>query len=161
MSSYSTLVAPWLGAAVDAHKARRWNLAPECTVYPDDRFFAWARNLVDDHDEQLCEFVQKADAADMEALIADLHDKRWPAHRRAFFTALHEMVREKESAALYASAAFAAFYRERYNPAHYFKCEIAALVFPKNPVPASKPPSPPLSVLPPLPESDDESKDDE
>ncbi len=124
MDSPISQILTILEAAVKDHMNRRWNLAPECQQIPDDRFYRWASNLIEDNRELFVSFIQEAVKEDMEKIVNCLNDDKWPAHRRAFFTELLNLVKELESLSVFASKDFAAFYRERYNSKYTFNCEL-------------------------------------
>jgi hypothetical protein len=113
-----------LEAAVKDHMTRRWNLAPECQYIPDDRFYRWASNLIEDNRELFVSFIQKAVKEDLEKIVKSLNDDKWPAHRRAFFTELLNLVKELEGLSVFASKDFASFYRIRYEVKYTFNCEL-------------------------------------
>jgi hypothetical protein len=132
----SATILGFLLPAIEAHQARRWNSAPETTIFPDDRFYDWAEKVVYSHEDTCREFMLKATNDDMTQLFAALTDgfpasagkcEVWPAHRRAFATKLFQFAVELEDGGLEVSQGFAAFYRERYNPQHKFRVELPVL----------------------------------
>ena len=123
----SATILGFLLPAIEAHKERRWNSAPETTIFPDDRFYDWAEKVVYSHEDACREFMLKATNDDMTELFAALTDSYWPAHRRAFATKLFQFAVELEDGELEVSQGFAAFYRERYNPQHKFRVEVPVL----------------------------------
>ena len=127
MSSLAKSILDFLLPAIEAHKARRWNSAPETTVYPDDRWFDWAENVVYKNEDSCRELILKTTKEDMTELFAALTDDLWPAHRRAFASKLFELAVEMEGGGLTVSKGFAVFYRERYNPQHKFHVELPVL----------------------------------
>ncbi len=127
MTELSKSVLDILLPAIDAHKARRFMSAPETTIYPDDRFFAWAEQVVYDNHEVMQNFIVKATREDMDAVFSSLTDDLWPAHRRAFASKLHQLATELDETGVSVSEGFAQFYRERYDPAHKFHVEIPVI----------------------------------
>ena len=97
--------------------------APEITLYPDDRFYAWAEKLVYENEEVCIPIVKGATAEDMTSLFGALTDDLWPAHRRAFASKLFQLAMEVDSAGGDASKGFAEFYRARYDPPYIFHVE--------------------------------------
>jgi hypothetical protein len=141
-------ILDFLLPAIEAHKARHWNSAPETTVYPDDRWFDWAEGLIAKNEDPCRELILKTTKEDMTELFAALTDgytlatseggtngfpasagKRevWPAHRRAFASKIHTYAMELEECGLTVSKGFAEFFRERYNPQHKFHVELPVL----------------------------------
>lgn len=124
MSSLAKSILDFLLPAIEAHKNRRWNVAPEVTIYPDDRWYEWAEDLIEKHDDTCRDVILAATNEDMTELFAALTDDLWPAHRRAFATKLYEFAVELEKGGLDVSKGFAEFYRERYNPRYKFRVEL-------------------------------------
>lgn len=127
MSSLAQSILDFLLPAIEAHKARRWNVAPEVTIFPDDRWFEWAEDLVYKYEGPCRDVIVKASKDDMTALFAALTDDLWPAHRRAFASKLYQFAVEVEEGGLNVSKGFAEFYRERYNPNYKFLVELPTL----------------------------------
>lgn len=131
MTELSKSVLDILLPAIDVHKARRFMSAPETTIYPDDRFFAWAEEVVYDNHEVMQNFIVNATREDMDALFGALTDgtngEVWPAHRRAFASKLHQLAIELDETGVSVSKGFARFYRERYDPSHKFHVEIPVI----------------------------------
>ena len=113
-----------LDAAVEDHMSKLWHLAPECQQIPDDRFYSWASYLIENNRELFVSFIQKAVKDDMDNIVKCLNDHRWPAHRRAFFVELLNLVKELEGLSIFASKDFASFYRIRYEVKYIFNCEL-------------------------------------
>jgi hypothetical protein len=123
MESTISQILTILKDGVEKHMVARWNLAPECQQVPDDRFYIWASRLIEENRELFITFIQKAVKEDMENIVKCLNDDRWPAHRRAFFTELLELVKELEGLSVFASKELASFYRERYETKYKFNCD--------------------------------------
>ncbi len=127
MSTLARSILDFLLPAIEAHKLRRWNSAPETTIYPDDRWMDWAERLIEVNEDACREFILKATIENMTELFAALTDDLWPAHRRAFASKLHTFAMELEAGGLDVSKGFADFFRERYNPLHKFHSELPVL----------------------------------
>jgi hypothetical protein len=124
MNTSITQILHIINSAVETNLVRRWNLAPECQYVPDDRFYRWASNLIEDNRELFVSFIQEAVKEDLEKIVNCLNDDKLPAHRRAFFTELLILVKELEGLSVFASKDFAAFYRQRYECKYMFNCEL-------------------------------------
>ncbi len=128
--SLADSILAFLLPAIESHQKRRFMSAPETTLYPDDRFYAWAETVVYGHQETSIHFITKATRADMDELFAALTDgtpEVWPAHRRAFASKFFQLATESDECGMSVSKGFAEFYRERYNPVHQFHCELPVL----------------------------------
>jgi hypothetical protein len=126
-STISKSILDFLLPAIDAHKARRWNVAPEVTYYGDDRFHEWAEDHIYKNEDAAREFILKATKEEAAAVFAPLTDDLWPAHRRAFASKIFQRAIELEEEGATVSKGFAEFFRERYDPLHQFLCEMPVL----------------------------------
>jgi hypothetical protein len=122
-STISKSILDFLLPAIEAHKARRWNMAPEVTYYGDDRFHEWAEDHIYKNEDASREFILKATKEEAAAVFAALTDDLWPAHRRSFASKIHLFAMELEEGGATVSKGFADFFRERYNPQYIFLCE--------------------------------------
>lgn len=146
--------------SLEAHKGRRGDLREEGREFPDDEFFDWAKGLLVGEWLTTRAVIQHATEADMEALLAFFtSDAAWPAHRRAFYGALHTLAMRMEKQGLgAASPAFAAFVRERYTPAYTYIVERPAQPHVSLKKGSTPPPSP--AGLPPILEISREDAED-
>ena len=101
-----------------------WHIAPEETQIVSDRFESWANRVLSSYPSLFLEFMCCVTEKELNHLLTSCFtDKNWPVHRRAFFSELLVLIKQKEKEGLFASKDLVSFYRNRYDPQYLFASE--------------------------------------